>query len=91
MSNPSANGRPSKTRAIIVSFTIFFLLLLLLKSDDSTKVSLSLLLPLFLVFVGEDFCVVFRQRKLKETHKFVACGKASLSLSFKFQNPSTLE
>ena len=89
MSNPSANGRPSKTRAIIVSFTIFFLLLL--KSDDSTKVSLSLLLPLFLVFVGEDFCVVFRQRKLKETHKFVACGKASLSLSFKFQNPSKLE
>ena len=88
MSNPSANGRPSKTRAIIVSFTIFFLLL---KSDDSTKVSLSLLLPLFLVFVGEDFCVVFRQRKLKETHKFVACGKAYLSLSFKFQNPSTLE
>ena len=89
MSNPSANGRPSKTRAIIVSFTIFFLLLL--KSDDSTKVSLSLLLPLFLVFVGEDFCVVFRQRKLKEMHKFVACGKASLSLSFKFQNPSKLE
>ena len=81
MSNPSANGRPSKTRAIIVSFTIFFFFFLLLKSDDdSTKVSLSLLLPLFLVFVGEDFCVVFRQRKLKETHKCRLWKGISLSL-----------